>query len=273
METMTITDGLTLFFEAGEQEAADLIREASEQSARLLRQHWGLPTPEDCRVYVLTAWRPFFFHAAPWPWRILVGLSLPVWSWRASRLWPYAGGWAVRYGRRRAVGVKPPRLMALADRSLGERLFIREDQVSDKVRHVTCHELTHAFTAHLKLPLWLNEGLAMVAVDKLFGRPTVEPETLAALTRSSRPTGPRSYRRVSVKDPDALVYQYIRGYWLTRYLDEAQPGLLKRLLARRSSHRALEGEVAAALGMERAAFWRAIDGVVVAHFQPGGAAG
>ena len=33
----------------------------------------------------------------------------------------------------------------------------------EKIQHLTCHELVHACTAHLRLPFWLNEGIAVDA--------------------------------------------------------------------------------------------------------------
>jgi len=106
----------------------------------------------------------------------------------------------------------------------------------------------------------------MVTVDRYMGKPTVQQETLEALARYSTKAAAAGYRKVSMEDPDAAVYLYTRGYWITRYLEDRQPELLRSLLQRRQSQSELETEVAAALGMEREAFWCEIDGMVIAHF-------
>jgi hypothetical protein len=266
METTSI-NGLTLFYDTEEQDAAHVIGEACQQSVQLMQTYWQLDIPKDCRVYVMTSWFHFIFHSAPWPWQIMLGATLPLWYVRVKRLWPYTGGWAQRYGRRRAVGVKPPRLIEQADRSMGVRIFVKEDDVNEKVRHITCHELVHAFTAHLKLPMWLNEGLAMVTVDKLLGKTTVRPDTIELVEHPPHQTGPGSYRRLSVKNQDALIYHYARGYWLTRYLEETQPDLLRSFLVQRQRHRVLENKVATTLGMPPKKFWACINEVLVAYFQ------
>jgi hypothetical protein len=139
--------------------------------------------------------------------------------------------------------------------------------MDEKVRHITCHELVHAFTAHLKLPMWLNEGLAMVTVDKLHGEPTVQLETIETLDRPPHDAGPGRYRKLTLRDPDAVVYHYVRGYWITRYLDETQPELLRSLLAGRCSHAELEGKVAAALGLSHGELWDRVDRRVASHFK------
>ncbi len=261
-----VVEGLTLYFAAEEQEAAGLVREACERSARLLREQWGLAAPEDCRVYLMTSWLDFVFRSAPWPWKVLLALTLPLWVFRVRKLWPLAGGWAQSYGRRRTVGVKPPRLLQLADRRMGERIFIEEGTLDEKVQRITCHELTHAFTSHLRLPPWLREGLAMVAVDRCFGRPTVRQETLALLELSLGKQSTRGDRRLRIEDEDALITLYARGYWLTRYIEETRPGLLKGLLSRRYRQDELEGKIAAAYGKRPEEFWSEMDGVLSSHF-------
>jgi hypothetical protein len=265
MESMTVA-GLTLFFDPEEREAAGLISRACERSVQINHEYWGLDTPEDLRVYVMTSWRHMVFHSAPGSWRILLAIAMPLWAPRARRMWPYVGGWEQRYGKRATVGIKPPRLMEAADRSIGERIFVPLEPVEERVRSVTCHELNHAFVAHLRPPAWLKEGLAMISVDQFFGKMTVRPETLASLKRPSQQAGAQSYRQVRVTDPDAAVYQYVRGYWVTRFLDETRPDLLRSLLVRRQRHEELEGEVAAAFDLGREEFWDSIDRMVVSHF-------
>jgi len=257
---------LKVFFTAPEHAAAELIGAAAETSARLIREHWGLAMPPDVRLYVMTSWAAPIFHAASWPWKILMGINLPLWGWRARRLWRVAGGWAQPLGRRRLVGVKPPRLIRASDSGLGARIFVPEPDMARKAEQITCHELTHAATAHLKLPSWLNEGLAMLTVDRFVGSPTVQPETAAALAHA--PDLSRS-RRLP-QDPDALVYVYVRGYWLTRYFEETQPGLLKSLLTQRHAPAELENRIAAAYGIEQATFWRDLDKTVAAYFEQSG---
>jgi hypothetical protein len=215
----------------------------------------------------MTSWQRFLFHSAPWHWRILLAVTIPLWVFRVRKIWRFAGGWVQRYGARLAVGIKPPRILQQADRSIGAQIFVPEKEIDEKVEQVTCHELVHAFTAHLRLPMWLNEGLAMVTVDRLSGAPTVRLETVESLDEPARGSGPESYRSVQRKDKEALVYHVVRGYWLTRYIEETQPDLLQGLLAQRQSHSALEVQVATALGMDRDEFWRRIDGIVASHFR------
>lgn len=270
MERMSI-NGLTLFFDAEERDAAELIRQACEKSVRLIHENWGLDTPQDCRVYVMTSWLRFVFHSAPWPRKILLAAFMPLWAFRARKVWPYAGGWERSYGQRRAVGVKPPHLIQLGDRSIGDRIFVKQD-VDEKVQSITCHELVHAFISHLKLPTWMKEGLAMVTVDRYFEKPTVRKETLEVFEHWSHKTSPGGNEALRIGDRDTIMYQYVRGYWLTRYIEDTRPGLLKGLLTRLDHHNELESKIATAYGKKHEEFWGRVDRILVSHFkQKGGA--
>ena len=263
MATLPV-DGFTVSFDAQERAAAELIGRACSRSSQLIHECWGLPTPQDLHVYVATSWLRTVFWSAPWSWRVPLGLTLPLWYSRTQKLWQSAGGWAQTYGMRRTVMLKPPRLMAQGDSSIGDRVFIPEKDTDRKVERVACHELVHAFTSHLRLPVWLHEGLAMVTVDTFAGKPTVKQETVTALASSQGRQSPQASGRLNLKDPDAVVYLYVRGYWITHYLEETRPGLLKSLLVQRFSHRELEGRLASAYGMGQEEFWRTIDALVYA---------
>ena len=263
-ETLSFGD-LRIFSTAPDRAAAELIGAAGETSTRLIREHWGLAMPSEVRLYVMTSWLKPMFHTASWPWKLLLGITLPLWGVRARRLWRIAGGWAQQLGQQRMVGVKPPRLIHTSDTSLGVRIFVPELDMSRKAQQITCHELTHAATAHLKLPSWLNEGLAMVKVDRFVGQPTVKAETVTALAHT--PDIPRSRRYP--QDPDVLVYLYVRGYWLTRYFEETRPGMLKGLLTQRYPRAELEKRIAAAYNSEHTVFWRDLDRTVAVYFGQG----
>jgi hypothetical protein len=45
---------------------------------------------------------------------------------------------------------------------MGERIFIKEPDLNSKLAFIGGHELTQAFSAFLRLPLWLDGGIEMV---------------------------------------------------------------------------------------------------------------
>ena len=107
----------------------------------------------------------------------------------------------------------------------------------------------------------------MVSVDKYAGKPTLIPQTLDLLTNGTPDSSTDSYRGGRISDQDGLVYQVVRGYWLTRYLEDTQPELLLDFLKQRYKHNMLEYKVAGAYNMQVEEFWHEINGMIVSHFE------
>jgi hypothetical protein len=221
-----------------------------EATVTTLGARWGLQVPGGCEVHVLTDPDAFLRATAPPRWRWLLGVTRPLWRTRAERVFALAGGWMQPWRGRPAVGVKPPELLARAETRLGERLFLPVPDPFEKVGHIATHELTHAFTAHLRLPPWLNEGLAMRAVDHVAGRSTVREDSRELARLDPATLGRRAYRRVQPRDHDALIELYATGYWLTRRLEDEAPALLAELLSRRRPHHEVARLTTEALELE-----------------------
>ena len=75
-----------IYYDDEEKEAARIIADAFDRSIKLIDRLWGLTIPEDCRLYVMTSWVRFLFHSAPWGWKLLLGLTIPLWSIRVRRV-------------------------------------------------------------------------------------------------------------------------------------------------------------------------------------------
>ncbi len=239
--------GLPVFHAADQACAAHAMAEAAERTIPTLARRWSLTAPHACELHVLTDCLEFIDRTVPTGLRLLLRLTKFFWRRRAERAFALAGGWMLPWPGRPVVGVKPPELLSRADPSLGDRLFVPVADPLEKVRHVTCHELTHACTAHLRLPPWLNEGLAMRAVDHMVGRQTVLDETRAFARLDRLILHPRSYRRIGPQDHDSLIRLYASGYWITRRLEDEHPALLAQLIQGRHSSRSVSEMVKASL--------------------------
>jgi len=249
-----------------ERAMVDLIDSACAEALQLIQTSWGLDAPEDCRIYVMTSWPRFIFQSAPWSWRILLAVTLPFWSFRARRTWPISAAWTVRYGRRVTIGVKPPRLLAQSDKRFGVRMFVEEKDMPTNIRRVVCHELTHACSAHLRLPAWLNEGVAAVTVDRFAGRRTILIETLDLIRDHQPKAPPPTYRALARMSGEDFVYHAVRGYWVVGYVEDRCPGFLKSKFAQAWRADSIEPEIAIELGIRPENFWSEIDAAIVDHF-------
>lgn len=265
MEMKSI-NGLTLYYDPEELGAAEVIQKACQQGINTIKELWHLSTPDDCRVYILTSWPRCVFQGAPLRTQILLGLTLPLWYSKFKKLWEFAGGWAQEYKNRRVVGIKSPRLIEHTFPTKGDSIFIQERNIEDKVLLIVSHELAHAFSSHLGLPSWLREGIAMVSADHSLGRPTVKPDTLNLLRDSNQKQSSPERINLQRQSQEDIALLYVRGYWITSYLLETHPDLVRSLLKKRISHEELEESIATTLGLAPDQFWVEIDNLVATHF-------
>jgi len=165
--------GTPIIYKADYSRTAIAIAEAIEKTVSVVSNYWNLRVPKGCEVHVLTDWEEFVDQTVPKYFRFIVNLTKPLWRSRAGRAFMLAGGWLLPWRGRPSVGVKPPELLAQSKSELENRLFVEVSEPLEKVRHLACHEFTHACTAHLRLPFWLNQGIAMRTVDYMVEYTTV----------------------------------------------------------------------------------------------------
>lgn len=266
MKTLA-TNGITIYYEPQERQTAEQIQLTCERTSSIVNQHWGLKVPPNCCVYVMTSWKDFMFQSSEGSRRLLLKVTYPLWAKRVQSMWETAGGWNLPAKEGPVIGIKPARLIQEGDSSIGDHVFVEEPDPDSKVQQVACHELVHAFTSHLKLPMWLREGFAMLVVDRYFERPTVKRESLELLEGEYSQSEAQEYRDIKIKDEEYIAFQVARGYWLTRYLSETQPDLLQSLLLERLPRPELEAKVANALEIDPEDLWTDVDALLVDYFE------
>ena len=228
-----IVAGVPIHYAGAHWRTAEAMAEAVEKTVALLSERWRLAVPTACRLFVLSDWHELIDRTAPSLWRPLIRLTRALWRKRVDRAMAMAGGITIPWRSRPVVAVKPAEALGPEPHGLGARLFVPVEDPLERVRHITCHELTHASTAHRRLPTWLNEGIAMRAVDHLVGHPTVLDTSRALAKQDPALLDERAYRRLEAEDEDLLLELYATGYWTTRRLDERDPEQLLALLSSR----------------------------------------
>ena len=78
------------------------------------------------------------------------------------------------------------------------------------------------------------------------------------------------YQDIDADDQEALLCQAVRGYWLTRFLDEQHPNTLQSLLAGPRNRVEVSKLLAKAVGCGVQLVWQEIDGIIVNQYRPTG---
>jgi len=264
MQTLT-TNGITIYYEQQERHTAEQILLACEHTSGIVRDHWGLKIPANCRVFVMTSWKDFMYQSSTGSRRLFLKVTYPFWARRVQQMWDVAGGWNLPAKDGPVMGIKPARLILEGDPGFSQKVFIEETDPDRKVQQVTCHELVHAITSHLKLPMWLREGFAMLMVDWYQGSPTVKWESLDLLKGEYQQSEAKEYR--DIKDEELVAFQIARGYWLTRFLAKEKLEILRDLIQELHPHPELEANIASALNIDPDDLWDEIDAFLVEYYE------
>ena len=76
----------------------------------------------------------------------------------------------------------------------------------------------------------------MVSSDRCLGKPTVLRDTLQLLKAENQEQKAAEKINLNTQSREEILLIYVRGYWLTQYLVETQPELVRKLLNQRFSH-------------------------------------
>ena len=133
----------------------------------------------------------------------------------------------------------------------------------NNIEYITCHEIVHVNLKYLKLPQWLNEGLAMVTVDSYFGRNIIKESTINTLQALFLKKAAMKRKRGS----ETFIYsEYIPWYWITRFLIEEYPELIEDFIRNKQSDKNIEKKIADRLGIRRKVFWQELGELVHFHY-------
>jgi len=263
-----IAGNIKILYNNAGKSSVDLFANACTKSIPVIYETWGLKAPANCKVYIMTSWQSYLFQTLSWAEKfflvVVLPISLPQVYMKMSKSWRLFSGWTVP--SRPNCWIKTLALVNMSSHELRDKVHIQETDPDNIVRLAICHELTHAFSVHLKLPLWLSEGIAMYTTDKFAGKITVKAESLKYLEPNPHKNRSTNYTKLTTGDDDRIAYNYARGYWLTRYLEHNFPGFIRGLLVKRQSKRKIEQQLSLKTGIPVKDFWNEIDKKIVAQF-------
>lgn len=215
--------GIQIYYKESQEETANIISANIEPVIKIMSTSWGIKPLSDCRIYIMDDLNKFLLNSSPLHLKPFVLLNMLLAKKRLNYLWQHVGGWGKRYGYRYVIGIKAKELLEASKSNIGEKIFIKEANINDKLRHILCHEIVHSCTSAYQMPSWLHEGLAMVAVDKFLGKQTVKPETMERLKEIK-----------SLDKPESMEDIYVAGYWIVKHLDDHKPEIIQRILKNRN---------------------------------------
>lgn len=211
-------------YQTHHQDEINIITESLPRIMRYLDNNWKLTLTRKIKVHIMDSWQESIMKSAPYYFKPLVFIQLILSYRKLQKLWCSIGGWGKAYGSNYYVGVKP---IDVLTQSLSEKessIFLEVMNPSEKLSHILCHELTHAYCEIGKLPTWLYEGIAMVSVDNIFSINTVRPESIRLIQDITL-----------VEQINSSLKVYVFGYWMTKYLISVEGKTVNELINYRNS--------------------------------------
>jgi len=266
MEKKQLNHGINSYFHKKDKESADIVEAACEKCIPKIKEILGLPMPEKCSVYLATSYINFIFFIIPFPLVFIMAFILPLYYFRGRRVWQWAAGLCYSSEKKIIIGVKPLWLLEKSDKSLGEKIYVKIPELQNYLEHIICHEMAHAFCSFLKLPSWINEGMAMMTAEQYYGVATVKKETLQSLDPSAKESYFKKYPDLSgVKKK--YFYRYVLGYWFVKYLLEKHPEFLREMLEKKEKQKTIKEKIASELDISLDDFYRELHQKLFKHFQ------
>jgi hypothetical protein len=111
-----------------------------------------------------------------------------------------------------------------------------------------------------------HEGVAMLSVDEHFQNENIRRDTLDLLNEGRGAVGASNALGFAKLEPDEIVCVYARGYWLTRFLRERHPDILRSFLTLERTAEEFDAELARLLGVPLHLLWIEVDRGLYRYF-------
>jgi hypothetical protein len=248
------------YYKQEDEETVRLLEDILPSCDELLRNKYGLKAPKKCKVYITEKLVATYFFSQPFIIKLVILILAPITFpclFFMHMNFKCCVAVASPSKRKSIIYIKPIRLLPYLE-GIGRGVFNIEPDLSIKIQGAFCHELTHAYSSKLNLPSWLNEGIAMLAMDELWGKQSVKVDSLKCLSNKNK----RPSISLLGMSRDKVSAKYAHCYWLTKYLLEEETELMKELLSKKLRSKKLERKISVCLHINRERLWEEISSLV-----------
>ncbi len=228
---------------------------------------WGIENKRSIRIFICGHYMLYFLKVLPIYKSLLLLLFSPFWYFRVRKK---LNSTEIMFGEKLdgyVVFLKPIKSHK-RERLLDKGgIYYKSDSNLLKFERNACHIMVNVFIAPISLPYWLENGLIIFCSDSVLDNPFLKIESLFLFT------GKVYDEIVSFSlqntNEDKINYNYVKGYWTVRYLEEEHPGFLKETF---KSHK---GEDVVRMIVEKLGLdtiddekmWNQLDELLYNHFE------
>lgn len=253
----TKIDGLEVIHKERYLKEVNILKFIFKDIVSLVNKLWGFEKKSKIVVYITKSSTKFIFYTLPTYKKILLLLIFPIWYISTKKHLPRWGGITYKRDNINFIMAKPIEVYSNIESGIGKMVYkrIRKNETIYKISICLC--IVDTFSSSFRLPLWIKEGIKIVTIEKIIGKQLVKNDSLFLLKEKTGQT--INCITINEKDNDImLAYNYVKGYWTVRYLEENYPGFLKETFKEYKGEEIVE-QIRLKLGLNHESFWEKLD--------------
>lgn len=225
MEDLIIMSNLNFIDSKIYKQEVYVVQKLFDRISYKLQMLWGIENEKNIKIYISRYYILYILKALPIHKSLLLLLFFPLWYFKVKKK---LDSTEVMFGEKLdgyIVFLKPIKSNNRERLLDKEEIYFKSKSNLLMFERNACHIVVNVLVAPISLPYWLENGLIVFCSDSILGKPFLKIESLLLL----KGRGYDEIISLSLKNTneDKLNYNYTKGYWTVRYLEEEYPGFLK----------------------------------------------
>lgn len=263
---LTKYNNLELYYSKNHLAEVNLIKKYHDEVEEKISSLWKLEKPKNVKIYFINSSIEYIRYSFGYYSFLgkLFLIILPCIFLNFIRIWKEAAGVFVNINSNYFIFLK--KYDENRSSNIGKYIFHRKYiNIEEYLKSIYSHELTHVFSEKLKLPQWLNEGLALYSSEIVLDNKIINGKSLELMDEEKTKV---NISNLNLKSEITRAYKYIKGYWTIKYLNEIYPGFLEKTF-KEYKGKEVVNQIAKKLGIDRKRkkFNKELDGKVYEYFR------
>ena len=260
-------NGVNIICKDAYKKEKKIIKDNYKNILKLIKKLWSFDEPEKVNIYIMKSDFKFALITHPILNKVfLLTLLLPYWvlkERKKRKKWRGVSHFKKDYP---CILLKPMEAYRNLDSELGNIIYkTKKNNLSKKFKITLCDQLLSILIPQY-LTLWLNEGITSVTIEKYIDKQIYKVDSLKLLKENYCQINVSEFSEV---DNKTIAYNYTKGYWTVRYLEEEYPGFLKKTIKKYKGEEIVK-EIGKKLGLDtnnKDELWEQIDDLLYDHYQ------
>ena len=266
MREEKLSNELTIIYDEKKySKEVELIKKKYISIIKDISNLWGLNQDTKVKIYISKSTLKIIFLTLPLYKKIILGLVFPFW-YINIRMRLLSWGSMTNTNKDGAnILIKPIEVYDTITYGVGKNIFIKNKDKEMAFNKTFFNCMVVIYISSLKLSIWLEQGIAIYTVGNCIGERIVKEETINMLNENNYK---KIYGNIIDVDDKTVEYNYVKGYWTIKYLEENYPGFLKETFKKNKVNH--ESEIMNKIGLNTKSeeeFWIKLDDKLYDYFK------